>query len=129
MIQTTRQKLEAARQTFEKLQRELESERKGMLARLPAELGYSSAEELIHNLRGLDTSLPETPKTATHRNRISPMTRRSIIAGIKRGMTIEETARKFGVSTASVSTIKKQAGLTQKQVLVATSPGAASASG
>jgi transposase len=129
MLTPKLQQLATAKAKVEELEKKLSAERNAVLRRLHTEVGYSSREDLIAALRGLDgagagrgrpkaaasTSAGRKRGKRKARAKITPEIREQIIAAVKGGSTGNQVAQKFGVSLPTVQNIKRDAGLTRKR--------------
>ncbi len=87
------------------------------LAKMLASQGIRiSAQELMSRKTGKAAGQPTAKKTgARKRVVLSDADREKLIADLKSGLKIREASEKYGVSSATISTIKAKFGLTNKQ--------------
>lgn len=87
------------------------------LAKLLAAQGIRiSAEELMSRKTGKAAGKSTAPKAGVRKRVVlSDTDRESLIADLKSGLKIREATEKYGVSSATISSIKTKFGLTNKQ--------------
>lgn len=122
MVTDTVKQLQAAKAKVAALEQSIVKERSQKLAKLPAQLGFDSVEDLIAALKevsgggkGGKAAKAGKPGKRAKRAKITPEVKDKVKEAVKAGKTGAAIAKDLGISLPSVQNIKKELGLVKKR--------------